>query len=243
MPSVKEMNKLLIIKAGSTFTATARKYGDFEDMIRRGSGLKRECVEVVDAVRSRQLPAPDSCCGAIITGAHCMVTDNLDWSLAIEAWVRSMVTAAVPLLGVCYGHQLLGRAMGGRVGDHPQGKEVGTFDIRLRPEARKDPIFSALPAQFAVHTTHSQSVLALPPGAVLLAENDFEPHHAFRLGSCTWGVQFHPEYDSRVMRDYILAQADGLAESGRDSDALLQAVRETPMANSILQKFVSLVFA
>jgi GMP synthase (glutamine-hydrolysing) len=172
-----------------------------------------------------------------------MVTDNLDWSLAIEAWIRSMVTAAVPLLGVCYGHQLLGRAMGGRVGDHPQGKEVGTFDIRLRPEARKDPIFSALPAQFAVHTTHSQSVLALPPGAVLLAENDFEPHHAFRLGSCTWGVQFHPEYDSRVMRDYILAQADSLADSGRDSDALLQAVRETPMANSILQKFVSLVFA
>jgi hypothetical protein len=45
------------------------------------------------------------------------------------------------------------------------------------------------------------------------------------------------------MRDYILAQADSLADSGRDSDALLQAVRETPMANSILQKFVSLVSA
>ena len=234
------MKKLLIIKAGSTFTETARKYGDFEDMTRRGSGLKQELVEVVDAVRSGQLPAPDNCCGAIITGAHCMVTDNLHWSLALEAWIRSIVAAAVPLLGICYGHQLLGRAMGGQVGYHPRGKEVGTFDIRLLPEAREDSLFSTLPAQFPVHATHSQSVLVLPPGAVHLAENDFEPHHAFRIGSCAWGVQFHPEYDSRIMRDYILAQADSLVDAGRDTDSLLHAVRETPAANSIVQTFASL---
>lgn len=243
MLSVKEMKKLIIIKAGSTFPETARNYGDFEEMTQRGSGLKRESVDVVDAVRSRQLPAPERCCGAIITGAHCMVTDNLDWSLAIEAWIRSMLTAAVPLLGICYGHQLLGRAMGGRVGYHPQGKEVGTFDIRLRPEAREDSLFYGLPEQFPVHTTHSQSVLALPPGAVHLAENAYEPHHAFRLGSCAWGVQFHPEYDCHIMRDYILAQADSLADSGRDTDSLLHAVRETPTANSILRRFASLAFA
>jgi len=237
------MKKLLIIKAGSTFTETARKYGDFEDMTRRGSGLQRELVEVVDAVHSGQLPAPDNCCGAIITGAHCMVTDNLHWSLALEAWIRSIVAAAVPLLGICYGHQLLGRALGGQVGYHPRGKEVGTFDIRLRPEARDDSLFSTLPAQFPVHATHSQSVLVLPPGAMLLAENDFEPHHAFRIGSCAWGVQFHPEYDSHIMRDYILAQADSLVVAGRDTDSLLNAVRETPAANSIVQKFASLACA
>ena len=240
MPSVKAMKKLLIVKAGSTFTETAMKYGDFEDMIRRGSGLKCESVDVIDAVRCAQLPAPDSCCGAIITGAHCMVTDNLHWSLALEAWIRSIVTAAVPLLGICYGHQLLGRAMGGQVSYHPRGKEVGTFDIRLRPDAREDQLFSALPAQFPVHTTHSQAVLALPSGAVLLAENDFEPHHAFRIGACAWGVQFHPEYDIHIMRDYILAQADSLTDSGRDIESLLHDVRQTPAANSILEKFASL---
>jgi len=234
------MKKLFIIKAGSTFTATAKNYGDFEEMTLRGSGLERKQVEVVDAVQSGQLPSPENCCGAIITGAHCMVTDNLEWSLAIETWIQTIVTAEIPLLGICYGHQLLGRAMGGQVGYHPQGKEVGTFDIRLRPECRKDPLFTRLPAHFPAHTTHSQSVLALPPGAILLAENDFEPHHAFRLGSCAWGVQFHPEYDSRIMRDYILAQAESLTDTGREPDALLSAVRETPEANSILQKFARL---
>jgi GMP synthase (glutamine-hydrolysing) len=100
-----------------------------------------------------------------------------------------------------------------------------------------------LPAQFPVHTTHSQSVLALPPGAVLLAENDFEPHHAFRLGTCAWGVQFHPEYDSRIMRDYIQAQADSLTDAGQTPAALLSALCETPDANSILRRFARLAFA
>ena len=237
------MKKLFIIKAGSTFTETAKNYGDFEEMALRVSGLERGIAEVVDAVQYGQLPSPDSCCGAVITGAHCMVTDNLPWSLAIEAWIQEIVAAGIPLLGICYGHQLLGRAMGGQVDYHPQGKEVGTFDIRLCPECREDPLFSALPAQFPVHATHSQSVLTLPPGAVLLAENDFEPHHAFRLGPCAWGVQFHPEYDSRIMRDYILAQADSLIEAGREPDVLLSALRETPAANLILQKFARLALA
>ncbi len=172
-----------------------------------------------------------------------MVTDNLPWSLAIEAWIQTIVAAQVPLLGICYGHQLLGRAMGGQVDYHPRGKEVGTFDIRLRAACDEDPLFSGLPEHFPVHTTHSQSVLALPPGAMLLAENDFEPHHAFRLGPCAWGVQFHPEYDSRIMRDYLLAQAESLTGAGREPAALLSAIRETPEANSILQKFASLALA
>lgn len=237
------MKKLFIIKVGSTFKETALKYGDFEDMTLRGTGLQRELVDVVDATGSGPLPAPDSCCGAIVTGAHCMVTDNLPWSLAVEAWLQKLVAAEVPLLGICYGHQLLGRAMGGRVGYHPQGKEVGTFEVRLRPAYRDDPLFSGLPTQFPAHATHSQSVLVLPPGAVHLAENDFEAHHAFRLGRCAWGVQFHPEYDSRIMRDYILAQADSLAEAGQQPELLLRAVRETPAAHSILRKFANLSMA
>ena len=242
--SLKDAVKTLyIIKAGSTFADTASRYGDFEEMTRRGMGVEREHICVVNAARGGELPSADCCSGAIITGAHCMVTDNLPWSLAIEAWIQTIVAAQVPLLGICYGHQLLGRAMGGQVGYHPRGKEVGTFDIRLRAACDEDPLFSGLPERFPVHTTHSQSVLALPPEAVLLAENDFEPHHAFRFGPCAWGVQFHPEYDSRIMRDYLLAQAEGLTGAGREPATLLSAIRETPEANSILQKFASLALA
>lgn len=234
------MKKLFIIKAGSTFSETAERYGDFDVMTCRGLGLEPDDVQIIDVVHGDTLPDPKSCHGVVITGAHCMVTDNLPWSLAVEAWIPMLVESEIPLLGICYGHQLLGRAMGGRVDFHPRGKEVGTVAVRLRPESRNDRLFGNLPHKFPAHATHSQSVLTLPPEAVLLAENDFETHHAFRIGSCAWGVQFHPEYDSRVMKDYVAAQAESLVRAGQDVSLLLQNLQETPEANSILGAFAQL---
>ena len=206
-------------------------------MMLRGLALPRQHTHVVRAHLGDPLPAAKDCHGVVITGAHCMVTDDLPWSLAIEQWLPGLVEKQVPILGVCYGHQLLGRAMGGIVEDHPHGKEVGTFEIRLTSAAKSDPLFCALPHHFPVHATHTQSVTTLPPQAILLAGNAFEPHHAMRLGHSAWGVQFHPEYDSRVMRDYINAQADSLTKAGQDVTILLDGVVETPYATSLLARF------
>ncbi len=234
------MKKLCIVKAGSTFADTAERFGDFDEMIACGLGIDRGQVQVINAFLGEDLPAPSACHGIVITGAHCMVTDNLPWSLAIEAWIPTVLAEQVPLLGICYGHQLLGRAMGGRVDYHPQGEEVGTVAVRLRPETAGDPLFNRLPHEFPANVSHAQSVLALPPGAVLLAESDFEPHQAFRLGRCAWGVQFHPEFTLDIARDDILKQADSLAQAGREVSALLQALRETPQASSLLETFAQL---
>jgi aspartokinase/homoserine dehydrogenase 1 len=62
--------------------------------------------------------------------------------------------------------------------------EEGAASLRLRAEADGDALFAGFPRVFSAAVSHSQSVLRLPPGAVLLAENDFEPHHAFRVGAC-----------------------------------------------------------
>lgn len=234
------MKKLFIIKAGSTFTETGERYGDFDELTCRGLGIKVDQIQVINAFQEETLPAPETCYGVVITGAHCMVTDNLPWSLAVEAWIPSLIQNKVPLLGICYGHHLLGRAMGGHVDFHPRGKEVGTVALDLCPESSNDPLFDKLPQRFMVHATHAQSVLTLPPSAILLAENTFEPHHAFRLGNCAWGVQFHPEYTGNVMRDYVTAQADSLTQAGQDVSVLLQNIQETPEANSILSTFAQL---
>jgi GMP synthase (glutamine-hydrolysing) len=234
------MKKLCIVKTGSTFADTAERFGDFDEMIACGLGIDRDQIQVINAFLGEILPAPSACHGIVITGAHCMVTDNLPWSLAIEAWIPTVLAEKVPLLGICYGHQLLGRAMGGSVDYHPQGEEVGTVVVRLRQESASDPLFSRLPQEFPANVSHAQSVLTLPPGAVLLAENDFEPHQAFRLGACAWGVQFHPEFTLDITRDDILKQADSLAQAGREVSVLLQTLRETPQASSILATFAQL---
>jgi GMP synthase (glutamine-hydrolysing) len=234
------MKKLFIIKTGSAFPETAARHGDFEDMIKKGLACRDAEVSTIDACQGESLPAPQECQGVVITGAHCMVTDNLPWSLAIEAWLPELVRQQVPLLGICYGHQLLGRAMGGQVDFHPRGREVGTVEIKKTAAAQTDPLFKELPEYFPVHTTHSQSVLTLPPGAILLAENDFEPHHAFRIGHCAWGVQFHPEYNLDFMRDYLYKQQEALTEAGQDVARLAGGICATPAASSLLAGFTSL---
>jgi len=234
------MKKIFIIKAGSAFPDTAAKYGDFEELTKTGLAGSNAEVVTIAACQGEPLPSPQECDGVVITGAHCMVTDNLPWSLAIEAWIPALVQLQVPLLGICYGHQLLGRAMGGQVDFHPRGREVGTVEIRKTAAGQTDPLFKELPDQFPAHATHAQAVLTLPHGAVLLAENDFEPHHAFRVGQCAWGVQFHPEYSLDVMRDYLFKQQELLTRAGQDVARLSKDICETSVANSLLTRFASL---
>ena len=197
------MKKLLIIKNGRSFRSVVAKLGDFENWIVNGLGLEISQVAVVDMPGGGHLPEPGDFGGVIITGSHAMVTDDLPWSVTIEKWVPGVIDKEIPLLGICYGHQLLAKAMGGVADYHPKGTEVGTVDINCLAAAKDDPLFRDMPPVFHAHVSHSQSVITLPKDAVLLAENSFERHHAFRIAACAWGVQFHPEYTVDVMNAYI----------------------------------------
>lgn len=186
------MPPLLIAKTGQTLQDCAVRCGDFEDWFVRGLGLAASKVQVVHLPDGDRLPPYRAARGIVITGSHAMVTDRDPWSEDLAGWVAEAVPMGMPILGVCYGHQLLAHALGGEVDDHPAGPEVGTVPVRLNPAARTDPLLAGLPEAFYVHATHAQSVLRLPEQAVHLAGNDYEPHHAFRVGERAWGVQFHP---------------------------------------------------
>ncbi len=228
------MKNLCIIKAGTTYRSTLQAFGDFEDWIGAVAGESGMPLRVVDAAGGESLPPPSLCCGVIVTGSHAMVTDNLPWSLAIEAWIPSLLAGGVPFLGICYGHQLLGRALGGRVGYNPRGREIGTVRVSLAREASADPLFRGVGAHFHAHAIHEQSVLELPSEATLLGGNAHDPVHVFRVGQCAWGVQFHPEYTVSVMKEYIMAEGESR------SVELLAEVRDTPDARLVLSNFASL---
>ena len=135
---------------------------------------------------------------------------------------------------------MLAHALGGRVGYHPQGLEVGTHAVQLHAAAHSDALFAQLPKVLDAHLVHAQSVLQLPEGAQCLAGNAHEPHQAFRVGACAWGVQFHPEFSAQAMRGYIDALAQDLTQAGQSAQALQASVRETPEAAALLARFVAL---
>lgn len=146
----------------------------------------------------------------------------------------------VPFLGVCYGHQLLARALGGVVAPHPGGLELGNVPVQLTPTGRRSPLFAGLPPEFEVLQSHADAVLSLPPGCDLLATGRHTAIQAFACEGRLFGVQFHPETDPEVLR-FIW---DPRREQWRgrlsfDLDQALAALRPAPLAARVLRNFVT----
>ena len=227
----------LILETGEP-VAALRRHGGFAHWIRHAAGLRADEAVVCRVGFGEPLPRDEGFAGVFVTGSAAMVTERRPWSESCAAWLRDAHATGVPLLGVCYGHQLLAHALGGEVGDNPRGREMGTVAIDCTEAAASDPLFAPLPQRFLAHATHQQTVLAPPPGALRLARSELDEWQAFRVGDSSWGVQFHPEFATAAMRGYLLARADVLAAEGRDAAALRQAVRPTPWARSLLVRFV-----
>ena len=231
----------LILQAGEP-VAPLRRHGGFPHWIRVAAGLDADDAVAVDIV-DEPPPAREGFAGAIVTGSAAMVSHRHDWSERAAGWLRDAAGAGLPVFGVCYGHQLLAHALGGRVDDHPQGREMGTVEIEVLPAAVDDPLFDAVPRRFAAHATHLQTVVEPPAGAVVLARSAHDACQAFRWNERAWGVQFHPEFSAAHMRGYVRARHDVLLAEGRDPSAMSRTITATPHARRLLRRFVAVARA
>ena len=228
---------LLIIETGKPLPSLNR-YGGFAHWIRVAAGLCEQQTRVVDVTAGQALPDVTEIAGVVISGSAAYVTDREDWSEATAAWLRQAVAAGLPVLGICYGHQLLAHALGGEVAFNPAGRESGTIALELHDSAAADPLFAGLPAVVPAHATHLQTVLVPPPGATVLARSARDNCQAFRIGERAWGVQFHPEFATHHMRGYLRERAECIARHGLDARQLQREVTAAPQARRLLRRFV-----
>lgn len=240
------MPTLWIIKAGDSFPEVAAQLGDFEThflaALRPLAQTHPELqLRVYDAHRDSPPPTLDNRDAIIITGSHSMVSDAEPWSEALKPWLREARKRDVAMLGVCYGHQLMAAAFGGHSDYHPAGRETGSRRITLTEAGRHDPLLGTLPTPFVAQLTHAQSVLKAPDDASVLAANDFDAHQALRYGPKQWSVQFHPEFNTEMMRAYLERQRDTLTQQGDNPEQLLRNVQESPEAASLLPRFAELM--
>jgi len=235
------MKRLLIVKTGGTLPELRAQRGDYEEWIAAGMGLARDAVDVALVASGAPLPPPDAVAGAVVTGSSAFVSEREPWSERTGEWLACAVGQGTPVLGICYGHQLLAHALGGEVGRNPRGREIGTVEVRRLAPARSDPLLGFWGAAEPAHVTHVESVLALPDGAVHLAESDLDPVQAFRVGERAWGVQFHPEFDADTVRAYLSARTEKVRAEGLDPETLHAGIRETPAAARILRRFAELI--
>ena len=127
--------------------------------------------------------------GIIISGSQSSVYDeDRPWIRQLSQWTEGALADDLPILGVCWGHQLLAQVLGGTV--RGGSYELGYVQVHQETD---DPLWKGLPDPFTVFASHSDHVVQLPTDATLLASNETGVQ-AFRHGPA-YAVQFHPEYD------------------------------------------------
>jgi len=234
------MKNLLIIKTGDTFPEIKAIDGDFEDMFASSLSGTDVSITVYDARELLPYPKLSDYAGVIITGSHSMVTDCEPWSERLLSYIKTMHETKLPTLGVCYGHQLIAKALGGEIGLHPGGPQAGSTEITLTEAGKLDRLLGSSPETFKVNAGNSQRITQLPTGATVLAGNDFEPHQAVRFGEMMWGLQFHPEFNRRVTCAYIDRTAEVLRKHNRHAAEVKTGCIDTEDSQKILSDFAQL---
>jgi len=231
------MLPILILQTGGPPPAGGAAYGGFDRMGGGGAGLNPARLARVAAYKGETPEAPSRYAAALITGSRANVTDHAPWSEACAGWVRDAMDASLPLFGICYGHQLMSHALGGRVDYLEGGREIGTRQVELTAQGASDALLDGMPSIFAAHFIHEQTVAEPPAGAAVLARNGKDSHQMLRYGPDAVSVQFHPEFTVPVMRAYFDVMQAGLADEGLDVPALRAGVAETPVSHAIMRRF------
>ncbi|GKT35399.1 Glutamine amidotransferase domain containing protein ChyE-like protein [Aduncisulcus paluster] len=230
--------KPLIVETGTALEPIRDRYLDLADWFYLALNINIEDVEIVRVYLGEDLPAHDPSRVVIITGSWGMVTDHEPWSENTAKWIQSGILIDAPMIGVCYGHQLMAYALGGTIDFFPESREIGKLSIRKTANGLVDSFMASFPDEFDVLLCHSQRVITIPDGAVVLAESEMDPHQIIRYSKHAISVQFHPEFFSDLLRFIVEIYRDDLQAERFDIDELLTSIQETPDSRKLLIDFV-----
>ena len=168
-------------------------------------------------------PAPDAAEGWLITGSRHGAYEPHPWIAPLEQFVRDCYAAHVPMIGVCFGHQIIAQAMGGKVVKFEGGWSVGRTEYDIDGE------------KMAINAWHQDQVVELPETATRIGASDFCQHAALLYDDRMLTIQPHPEYGDDFIDFLIEYRGKGMvdpalldaarAEMGKPSDRLAFAAR------------------
>jgi len=178
-----------MLETGAPPARLAETYGRYPAMFARllGDGFQAPTFRV----NKGELPAPDAAIDAyLVTGSPAGVYDDLPWIEPLAEFLRS-VRGKKKLVGVCFGHQMLAQAFGGKVIKSPKGWGVGLQRYAI---TEREPWMDSSPAVFLT-ASHQDQVVELPPGARVIAASEFTPHAGLAYGDEAISFQPHPEFE------------------------------------------------
>lgn len=218
------------------------------EWVREGLGLPKgtDRLTMINALEE-PLPSTVQEQGVIIGGSIHSVYENTPWIKRLEEFVRAMYAQGKPMLGICFGHQIIAQAFGGKVEKGEKGGETGAVTIDLDEEGALDPVFEGLNKQFASAMAHHDVVSELPQleRVAVLAKTSKYNNQAMAIGDKVRTVQFHPEMTrdiigriTRYSKEELLREGDIPSEA--DFEELMKTIQSSEIDETgrrILQNF------
>ena len=182
--------KIGILQTGRSPEEMRARHGDYDDLFKRmlaGRGFEFETYPVLDGVFPKDVHAAG---GWLVTGSKHGAYEDHDWIPLLEAFLRDAYAAVVPIIGVCFGHQILAQALGGRVEKYKGGWSVGPADY----------------GDDRIIAWHQDQVVELPEGAEVVGSSEFCPYAMLSYGDRAFTVQPHPEFSAGFLADLVAAR-------------------------------------
>jgi GMP synthase (glutamine-hydrolysing) len=218
--------KIGILETGRPPRELQDRHGTYADLFMRllgRYGLDFDSYAVVDNVFPGSVHAAD---GWLITGSRHGVYEPHDWIPPLEHFIRTSLDEGVPMVGICFGHQIMAQAMGGKVEKFSGGWQVGGTEYKVGGEPMR------------LIAWHQDQVVEKPESAVCFAEADGCQYAALAYGRTGLSLQPHPEFDPDFSRDLLEARGNILPEGVRDYAAgSFDAELAAPKAADMIARF------
>lgn len=249
VPGTKVM-KIGILEAGHVPLPLRAKFGSYAGMLRElfGPAYEYEDIDVTQPQFAREEAQRLRSCNAyLITGSAAGVHDGHDWIASLKAFVQEIAGRA-PMIGICFGHQIMAEAFGGKVAKAPQGWGIGlhTYQILARAEwMRGDGTHEEADtvSSIAVPVSHQDQVIEMPPDAVLLAGSATTPYGVLSYPQrLALSLQCHPEFSPEYAASLIdLRRGSVYADSAAaEAIASLRATNDRARVAAWMRRFLRL---
>ena len=223
------LKRIAVFELGELPQEIAHKHPYYPKMISEwlSPSLPQVSYAGISPVRGEALPDIDAFDGYIYSGSRHGVYDPFEWIAPLKSFIREVTAAEIPQFGICFGHQIMAEALGGKAVKSEKGWGVGvdTYDLRLNANQGDA-------TQVPVMIWHQDQVIALPDSAQVLGGNDFCPIGVVRYQQPALSVQFHPEFSEQYMND-LLDLRGGTVISKEQTDAARASMLTVPNSKLI----------
>eukprot|EP00249_Psilotum_nudum_P028895 c38887_g1_i1 orf=343-1125(-) len=194
-----------VLLAGQTLEYVQKKYGGLGCLFVKFLSDPGETWDIFPVIKGHfptdeELQKYD---GFVVTGSRHDAHGGEDWIQKLCQLIQKVHQKRKKLLGICFGHQVLSLALGGKTGRAPVGWEVGLKNVIISDALLSKPYGHKLPPSIRVIEVHQDQVSEIPPGGELLASSEKTGIEIFAVGEHVLGIQGHPEFTEDVLHNFL----------------------------------------